>query len=722
MDGRLRQCTSSMSHTFTPIGVGCLLLCMEPAHSEIDRLRFGGEGGVPWADSTAMNLMVDDVSVPGALQPLQLKPDQNVVAQLHHWTRYREPIDHLWRPGMPRVWRGVGDVPRPGHGANPVDFIDGSLDTYWTKLDYLGRALDGFLYGEYYTFDLGLQIPAERFVLRIPVGNHSISGEPFRPNFAFDSYELTASNSVSLVENQVRPPGSDGGEAVPEYYQALDILLANISQNLDPDAEIPFPLQYLRFFRIKLLPTETLRLTNAADGISVAIDEPVFPKFALAELEVYGRGMVPQAVWESTVIDMERSVNVGQLFVGLSRWRIDSISGEAVSDSAAAAEARIQMKTGRDNDPVAYYSYNDLEHTVEVAEEEYTRLKNRVWPWDPPAVGWKGPIGQDISNWSFWSTPVRSSGERPRLPKGRYLKFRVELESEELWDYIRVDSLAVEVSPLLAARILGEVALAEELRPDQGQAIVQAGQRTEFVYDVGAEFEGGELGFDAVRVMSPASAELLEVRFGEDLNLVALERGEAPPDPECGCATWFPETQGFVVHLPQRINPAGEHHLRLKLQTAVYGVTGEIAADAIDLSGAGLPQSVEAGDVSEELGTNQLRVLTTDSSLGGMLGPIKIDPSVVSPQGDGVNEETTITYTLFRVLESARVDVSVYTLSGQRVWSGSPGRLGGGSHTLSWDGRDAVNQLVAPGVYLLRVEVETDAGREARVRPVAVAY
>ena len=218
--------------------------------------------------------------------------------------------------------------------------------------------LEGQLYGEYYTLDLGLQIPAERFVLRIPVGNHPISGERFRPNFAFDSYELTASNDLFLVESQARNPGFGVRELVPAYYQPLDILLARVSQNLSPDAEITFPLQYLRFFRVKLLPTETVLFSNAADSKDASpVEASVFPKFALAELEVYGRGIVPQAVWESTVIDMGQSVNVGQVHVGLSRWRIDSVTGEVVSDEGAAVQATIQIKTGVDDNPTAYYSY-----------------------------------------------------------------------------------------------------------------------------------------------------------------------------------------------------------------------------------------------------------------------------------------------------------------------------------------------------------------------------
>ena len=45
-----------------------------------------------------------------------------------------------------------------------------------------------------------------------------------------------------------------------------------------------------------------------------------------------------------------------------------------------------------------------------------------------------------------------------------------------------------------------------------------------------------------------------------------------------------------------------------------------------------------------------------------------------------------------------------------------------GAHTARWDGRDGAGQLVGPGIYLARVEVETDKGSEIRLQPVAVAY
>ena len=567
---------------------------------------------------------------------------------------------------------------------------------------------------------MGLPIPAERFVLVPPDGKAPATGEPYRPNFHFKSYELTASNDAVRLESQVAPPGEIDHARVDEYYKPLDIPLASVSDNHESVIEIDFRLQYLRFFRFKLFPDGVGRIAQWLP------EEPMIVRYALAELEVYGRGFVPHAVWESQVIDLKDTMNVGKVTFGVSRWRVQ---GEELSrDPEAASTVSVQMKTGSDEEPTAYFSYNELGRTVEITENEYSRLKNRTGPGLPEAVGWKGPIGQDTWNWSFWSTPVRSSGERPRVPKGRYVKLLVELATEGLWEFIRVDSVLVEVSPLLATRILGEVAVADELQPEHEQPVVQAGEMTEFVYDMAAEFEADEPGFDAVRVIAPSSAELLELRMGDGLEMVELRLDDTPPleppEPDCPCASWAREPQGFVIYLPEqkRISQDGDRRLRLGLETALYGIAGELAAEAVDQAGTTLPQAVEAGDVSEELGTEGLRVLTESSSLGEMLGAVVIEPEVVTPQGDGVNEEARISYTLFRVLEGAKVQVGVYTLAGVPIWQESPGRLGGGPHSLTWRGRDDDDQLVPPGLYLVRVEVETDEGHEARVQPVAVVY
>ena len=83
----------------------------------------------------------------------------------------------------------------------------------------------------------------------------------------------------------------------------------------------------------------------------------------------------------------------------------------------------------------------------------------------------------------------RSSGRRPgktgafgryrwrirtriRACRGvRYFQLRVQLATDALWEFSRLDSLQIEIAPLLADRVVGEIVLAEEtLSPGRASA------------------------------------------------------------------------------------------------------------------------------------------------------------------------------------------------------------------------------------------------------------
>lgn len=80
-----------------------------------------------------------------------------------------------------------------------------------------------------------------------------------------------------------------------------------------------------------------------------------------------------------------------------------------------------------------------------------------------------------------------------------------------------------------------------------------------------------------------------------------------------------------------------------------------------------------------------------------------------------------MSYTLFSV-RSTQVDVSVYSLDGQAVRQVYAGPQSAGPQAESWDGRDDQGDTVAPGLYMLQVEVEADEGSFTHLQPVAVVY
>ena len=68
------------------IALALLLLSggMQRANA-VEEFRLGGT--VPWSDWTGQNILVDDFSDPSALQPRELKADENLLPQLGPWYR-----------------------------------------------------------------------------------------------------------------------------------------------------------------------------------------------------------------------------------------------------------------------------------------------------------------------------------------------------------------------------------------------------------------------------------------------------------------------------------------------------------------------------------------------------------------------------------------------------------------------------------------------------------
>ena len=66
--------------------------------------------------------------------------------------------------------------------------------------------------------------------------------------------------------------------------------------------------------------------------------------------------------------------------------------------------------------------------------------------------------------------------------------------------------------------------------------------------------------------------------------------------------------------------------------------------------------------------------------------------------------------------------VSIFDLAGRQVHLLSEAEQVAGRVALAWDGRDHAGNLVAPGNYVLRVEVSGDARTDQVSRIVSVAY
>jgi len=147
-------------------------------------------------------------------------------------------------------------------------------------------------------------------------------------------------------------------------------------------------------------------------------------------------------------------------------------------------------------------------------------------------------------------------------------------------------------------------------------------------------------------------------------------------------------------------------------------VVGDSESDAY-------PQRMIAGDADEGVDSNTL--IVSGEIADRLLANVQFSSSVVTPNNDGVNDQLTLSYTLLKATSEVGVDVVVYNLAGQpvRVLYNSLDLTG--PNVVLWDGCGGVGcdqggLQLPPGLYVIRLAVDSDSGGDAVLRTVAVAY
>ena len=105
-----------------------------------------------------------------------------------------------------------------------------------------------------------------------------------------------------------------------------------------------------------------------------------------------------------------------------------------------------------------------------------------------------------------------------------------------------------------------------------------------------------------------------------------------------------------------------------------------------------------------------------------MVGALRLLPAAFTPNGDRINDQVRIEYDLLNVAGDAEAALVVYDLRGTRIGEVFRGPAQSGRFATTWDGRDPAGALLAPGLYVLRLEVETDGGTRGRERIVSLVY
>ena len=493
-----------------------------------------------------------------------------------------------------------------------------------------------------------------------PLNRVVVYPRPDHPERYVENYTLYA-----WREGEVMGLGRNSGNG---------LILKRDKENRDPLIDIRFPTVVVD------------RLMFNIDNF----DEPYMANrmWEIAEFEVYGQGYVPRGVYLSKPFKLEEVSSLGQIsFLGFEE---------------RDAKLRIRTRSGSDDDPNRYWRFtgrgdetsflNDKGRPLTLSE--YNNLQSG-----------KGGITTDLNNWTFWSGPydlADSLGSPITSPSPRQF-FQLQLEFlpnglSGAW----VDFLEFYItSPPVAGQVIGEIWPTE----------VIPGQETPFVYAMLPIFKGGEIGFDRLLLETTGQFTSVDsVRINED----RLQDGE-----------WelleSLKDQRMVLAVPRMDRTKSGRLLEVFFQGRAFSFGTVFSGQVFDSERPfEVGQFVEDGDATFRLDSNQRAVgIKLD---GNIVSKVAAVPGVITPNGDGFNDQLGIDYTLLRLADAGLVEVDIFDLSGRRVRQIYRGRSQSGRYTQIWNGKSDDGQVVTPGIYLYRVKVDTDAGQEQRSNLVSVVF
>ena len=358
---------------------------------------------------------------------------------------------------------------------------------------------------------------------------------------------------------------------------------------------------------------------------------------------------------------------------------LESISWDA--ELPAGTDIEVRTKSG---DQIGERTLFHDRNGAEVTETRFRSLKT-FQRGDTLNVPFEG------DDWSQWSEPYKISGESFRSPSPReYIRFRVSLITQDPEQTPIMNSLTLGFDdPLFRSAIQAEVL------PREGPV----GEWQVYTYTIRSPvFRSGDDGYDGLLLSLGAPVRDVSVRIGTEA------------DEE---ATWEVMGDTLRIRLSRSIlrDPVEvDFSARLLRNPTV------INALLTNSEHPGITQGVKP---ATEVGNDALTVFLPAVSGGAdLIVNVSTGTGTVTPNGDGVNDELILTFDLLKV--NVAPQVLIFDLAGRliRTLTGSVAV----QQEVRWDGQDGDGNLVAPGVYLCRIEVEAGVGTRSQTQIVHVAY
>ena len=179
---------------------------------------------------------------------------------------------------------------------------------------------------------------------------------------------------------------------------------------------------------------------------------------------------------------------------------------------------------------------------------------------------------------------------------------------------------------------------------------------------------------------------------------------------------------GLTILLQERVSRTNNVRVRAVFDSEVFVFANTFAGEVLSESTNPLPQQVEAGDVSDEISTNSLKVLGGGKKAARVIQALSFSADAVTPNGDGINDVLQIGYELYRIPSALPIRINVYSLSGRRVASVDIGEQGAGRQSATWNGLDDEGHSLPPGLYVVELAVKAEVETFNAMRPIAVVY
>jgi hypothetical protein len=286
----------------------------------------------------------------------------------------------------------------------------------------------------------------------------------FTPSQGFRANGLPINEDVVPAYEISIAPKADPLWLDSNSYQLVGRVIAEVAENFSANVQVEFPRQYIRFIRWRRNPSSLDIDPNTAYGS----DGGIALKGTIGDFELFAHGVPSHTFYLSTIFDLGQQVNFGRLSWSATPMRVLE-NGVHVEDPEA--------RTGRDADPQIYHEFDNKGREVVVERRRYEfDLKPGEGYVADGRPGVRASITYDTDNWTYWTPSITEPNRLLNLQSGSHIQLKLILHSEDFDAYLRLDSLWVEQAPLLAERILGEVARLDSMQPTRGFSAVDLGK------------------------------------------------------------------------------------------------------------------------------------------------------------------------------------------------------------------------------------------------------